>query len=207
MKQLRATFSTDIAGQRRILSRFEHRGIGKGILHVVNPCFSWRELQNVYRGYDEIKNSRVAEKKNANMKPSSCSATARLVQTLCPILSRDSPSTISSSMLLPVASGVAGNLLAIRSGTSSGVMDLKIGTSALEKLVLTGVPSGVGGSRLNSEYLGDLGLSSCWMIESRFAPICVLSGRIWVKPWDEATCSMDLKYWFVQSVARNQKCG
>lgn len=44
--------------------------------------------------------------------------------------------------------------------------------------------------------LGERGLSSFSMTESRFEVVMLMSGNVCVKPWVEATCSMDLKYWF-----------
>lgn len=38
------------------------------------------------------------------------------------------------------------------------------------------------------------GLSSFSRTESRFFRTSSSDGRDWPKPWDEATCSMDLKY-------------
>lgn len=108
--------------------------------------------------------------------------------------------------------GVTGNRSAIRSGTSSGVTLLNIpllpapissAPRPVEMSVLSavsepcGLAVGVGGSRkcaIEDMAFGDLGLSSCDTMLSRFLRVCAVSGRTCVKPCDEATCSIDLKY-------------
>lgn len=42
--------------------------------------------------------------------------------------------------------------------------------------------------------LGERGLSSFSMIESRFEVVILMSGNTCVKPCVDATCSIDLKY-------------
>lgn len=47
---------------------------------------------------------------------------------------------------------------------------------------------------------GERGLSSFSMMESRFEVVMLISGKTWFQPCVEATCSIDLKYWYLISM-------
>lgn len=98
--------------------------------------------------------------------------------------------------------GEGGNLSAILSSTGSGVTGrCELAFVLLVDNVLFEPLSGVGevGGELavitnGDDILGERGLSSFSMMESRFEVVILISGKTWFQPWVEATCSMDLKY-------------
>jgi hypothetical protein len=104
--------------------------------------------------------------------------------------------------------GEGGSLAAILSITGSGVTGRcsLVFLSCMDKVLFMLLKDvGEFGAELpvitnGDDDFGERGLSSFSMMESRFEVVMLMSGRVCVKPCVEATCSMDLKYYFGSSV-------
>ena len=81
--------------------------------------------------------------------------------------------------------GRSGNLVCMESGTSSGVICL--------------FNSGLGGAR-KFFAVGLLGLSSFSSTESRFFRVSSSDASAWPNPCEDATCSIDLKYYSLLAI-------
>lgn len=111
---------------------------------------------------------------------------------------------VFTDSLARVGEGEGGSLLAILSSTGSGVAGrcklafvLSVDSFSLEPLSVVGEAGGELEVIMNGEdVLGERGLSSFSITESRFDVVMLISGKTWFQPWVEATCSMDLKYCF-----------
>lgn len=87
--------------------------------------------------------------------------------------------------------------LLMLSGTNSGVTD-RTGYSVAGADRSVDV-TGCGERMVGSSFTSDAGCSCCEGL--RRGPVRTVEGRICSKPWEAATCSMDLKYCEISSVS------